>query len=73
MASGYLNCVDAGKEVFFLVLQTVSLSGPCFNVIAWIHLYSPLICHKVNTIATQCIKPYNTKLINKALGGMLHG
>ena len=56
MVLGHLNCVDAGKEVFFLVLQTVTLIGPCFDLITWIHVYSPLIHHIKNTKATQHTK-----------------
>ena len=62
-----------GKEVFFLVLQTASLGSLCFDAIAWIHVYRLLIYHKENTKATQYTKAYDTKLINIAFGGMLHG
>ena len=69
MASGGLNCI--GKEVFFLALQTASPGGACFNVIAWIHVYTPLMHHRENTNATQHTKAYDTKAINIALGGIL--
>ena len=49
------------------------LGGSCFDAIAWIHVYSPVICHKGNAIATQHTKTYDTKLIYIILGGMLHG
>ena len=64
-ASGGLNC--AGKEVFFLVLQTESLGGLCFDVIAWICMDISLILHKENAKAIQHTKAYDTKPINIAL------
>ena len=68
MDLGCLNCV--GKDVPVLFLQTVSVGDPCFGVISWIHLCSPLICHKENTKAMQTTKAYNTKPISIALGGI---
>ena len=66
MALGGLNFT--GKEIFFLGMQTVSLGGNCCDVIAWIHVYNPLIYHKEKTKATQHAKAYDTKLINIPLG-----
>ena len=67
----WLQEASTGKKVFFLVLQTLSLGSPCVNVIAWMHVYSPLIHHKENAKATQHTKAYATKLINIEFGVML--
>ena len=69
-----LGCLNsAGKDIYFIALQTVFMGNPCFCVITWICTHSCLICHKENTKATQPPKAYDIKPANTALEGMLHG